>query len=351
MNGEPMHHQTGTSAWSHRALIAGLGLTTVLALAACPEVTPPIALTGTGDIEGLVFFDKSEDGLFDPADGDSAVSGVALVIQERASGQTFAGGTATTGVDGRFALTGIPAGTHDMLIDTLTVPSGMTICENPLLVTVFIDETTFSDVNGRPGCLITILEAKDADIPSFVIVRGIVTSKPDQIEPGASYIEDATGGGIFLDGLNDPSINVGDQIEVGGTTALPFGDRFELQGVTLRVLVPNVMTPVPVTVTTDEIAATGPDPFHDLQNRFIRVENAELIGAMGTAGSTQNGTIDDGSGSVTMRVGVNVTPRADLTTVYTVGTCYDINGFPSLFMGQAQIFPRSTADIVEVTCN
>ncbi len=156
-----------------------------------------------------------------------------------------------------------------------------------------------------------------------------------------------------MSGLNDPdpSINVGDQIEVGGTTALPFGDRFELQGVTLRVLVPNVTTPVPVTVTTDEIAATGPDPFHDLQNRFVRVENAELIGAMGTAGSTQNGTIDDGSGSVTIRVGVNLTPRADLTTVYTVGTCYDINGFPNLFQGQAQIFPRSAADIVEVKCN
>ena len=102
MNGEPRRHETHTTAWTHRALIAVFGLTTVLALAACPGVTPPIELTGTGDIEGLVFFDASEDGLFDPADGDSAVPGVALIIQERASDQTFAGGTATTGPDGRF---------------------------------------------------------------------------------------------------------------------------------------------------------------------------------------------------------------------------------------------------------
>lgn len=336
-----------------RRLGAVAALAAVALLAACDdEVAPPFSIEGTGSVEGLVFFDASEDRVFDPADGDYAVSGVAVAVLERGTGETFAGGTATSGDDGRFRVEGLPAGTHDLLIDESTVPEGINICQNPLPVTVYLDETQFRPVQGRPGCLITIEEAKEADVGEFVIVEGIVTSFPGQIESNFVYIEDETAGlFLFAPGLMGQGIEVGDLIEVGGSTAL-FSGQFQLGDDTqLRRHVEDVETPEPTVVTTAEIAASGSDPLHDLQNRLVKLEAAELTAEFGAPGNEQNAFIDDGTGQLIMRVddGV-VSDRDSLNSMFSVGTCYDIVGFAANFNGTGQIFPRSLDDIEEVPC-
>jgi DNA/RNA endonuclease YhcR with UshA esterase domain len=334
-----------------RLLTTLAGLAAVVVVAGCDEIAPPITVDGTGSLEGLVFFDASEDGIFDPADGDSAIGGVALAVQERGTGQTFPNGSAVSAADGRFTIDALPLGTHDMKIDTLTVPDGVSICQNPIRVSVYLNETTFERVNGRPGCLITILAAKEVTLGEFVIVRGIVTSAPGQIEANFAYIEDATAGlFLFAPALMGQGINVGDQIEVGGTTTL-FNTQFQLTGAVLREVVPDVTTPIPVLVTTAEIAASGSDPFDDLQNRFVRLEKAQLLEAFAASGNSQNSTIDDGSGTVIIRVDDGVADRNELDNIFTAGACYDINGFAANFNGAGQIFPRSLDDIVEVPCN
>jgi DNA/RNA endonuclease YhcR with UshA esterase domain len=334
-----------------RLLTTLAGLAAVVVVAGCDEIAPPITVDGTGSLEGLVFFDASEDGIFDPADGDSAIGGVALAVQERGTGQTFPNGSAVSAADGRFTIDALPLGTHDMKIDTLTVPDGVSICQNPIRVSVYLNETTFERVNGRPGCLITILAAKEVTLGEFVIVRGIVTSAPGQIEANFAYIEDATAGlFLFAPALMGQGINVGDQIEVGGTTTL-FNTQFQLTGAVLREVVPDVTTPIPVLVTTAEIAASGSDPFDDLQNRFVRLEKAQLLEAFAASGNSQNSTIDDGSGTVIIRVDDGVADRNELDNIFTAGACYDINGFAANFNGAGQIFPRSLDDIVDVPCN
>lgn len=334
-----------------RALALALGLVGMAAMGCGTDLAPPIEITGEGNIEGFVFFDASEDGIFDPADGDSAVAGVGVVVRSRGTEENLPNGSTSSGTDGRFLLTGMPLGTHDMFIDTLTVPTGISICQNPLRVSVYNDETAFQTVNGRPGCLITILAAKEVPLGEFVIVRGIVTSAPGQIESNFTYIEEATGGlFVFAPALMGQGIEVGDQIEVGGTTTI-FSGQFELENVVLRVVTPDVETPVPTLVTTADIAASGADPLDDLQNRFVRVEKAELLEAFTASGNSQNSTIDDGSGAVTIRIDDGVWNRNDLDNQYPAGKCYDINGFAANFNGGGQIFPRSDADIVEVPCN
>lgn len=328
-------------------------LVLAVSLAACEDdLAPLFTITGTGAVEGLVFFDASEDGIYDPADGDYAVQGVTVAVQDRGTGQTFSGGTAQSGSDGRFRVEGLPAGTHDLLIDETTVPEGINICQNPLRVTVYLDETRFAPVQGRPGCLITIAEAKDAPVGEFVIVDGIVTAFPGQIESGYTYIQDENDGlFIFGTSLQGRGIAVGDQLEVGGTTTI-FSGQFELENVEFRRLVEDVATPEPLLVTTAELAASGADTFDHLQNFFVRVEGAKLTTAFGGGGlNEQNGIIDDGSGSLQIRVdnGVVADP-ADLNTVFTVGACYDINGFGVNFNGTGQIFPRSLDDVEEVPC-
>lgn len=335
---------------------AGLGLAALLTVTACNDIAPPFTIDGTGEVEGLVFFDASEDGIFDPSDGDFAVQGVGIAVRRRGTEDVLSGGSTSSDAGGRFSLTGLPVGTHDMQIDTLTVPAGMAICQNPLQVSVFVDETRFSSIAGRPGCLITIAEAKELPLGSFVVVRGVVTAAPGQVETSNSWIEDATAGAhIFSGALDAAGLSVGDQIEIGATTG-QFSNDFELLSVILREVVPGFdPSPTPLVVTTAEVAASGADFTDPIQGAFIRIEAVEFVGAFGTTpgGNSQNGAIDDGSGGAIIRVDDGVANRNDLNTIFTVGTCYNLQGFGANFAGSGQIFLRSLdpADFEEVACN
>jgi hypothetical protein len=318
--------------------------------AACEDPDALIELTGSGSVAGLAFFDADEDGIFDPSDGDEPVEGVSLAVRDRGTSDAFSGATATTGADGRFTITGLPLGTHDLVVDEASVPDGVSVCQNPIPFSVFLNETSTANVRGRPGCLITIAEAKDAPIPSFVIVQGIVTSAPGQIESGWTYIQDGSAGtklfGGVLEGLG---IEVGDRIEIGGDSELFSGD-FDIINLTLRDRTDDVGELEPLLTTTAAIAASGATHTDPLQGLFIRVEAAELTAPFGT-GNIQNALIDDGSGETIIRIDDGVANRNTLADMFTVGTCYDINGFGANFLGSGQIFPRSLADIVEVPCN
>ncbi len=335
---------------TRRGGLVALLLAVTLAAGCDDDLAPLLGILGTGSIEGLIFFDKSEDGVFDAADGDFGVAGVIVAIRNRGTEDNFA--TATSGADGRFQVTNVPGGTHDMFFDPASVPAGMTICQNPVQVTVIPDEIRFAEVRGRPGCLITIADAKEEDVGEFVIVSGLVTSAPGQIENNFVYIEDATGGlFMFAPGLMGQGIEVGDQIEVGGSTAI-FSGQFQIgSDASLRKLVQNVATPVPTVTTTAAIAASGSNPFHDLQNRFVRLLAAQITDVFGFGGGNlQNAPLDDGSGGILIRVDDGVTDRNTINSVLTAGACYNINGFAANFSGSGQIFPRSLADMEEVPC-
>ncbi|MBI4410111.1 MAG: hypothetical protein HY561_10415 [Gemmatimonadetes bacterium] len=334
-----------------RAVTVALAFTPLLALGATcdDEPAPPFDISGTGDLAGFIFFDANEDGRFDPSDGDFAVSGVGVEVRERNTTSAFSGGQAQTDASGQFLIEDLPVGTHDLFIDESTVPAGVNICANPVNVSIFVNEPQFVSIDGRPGCLIPIAEAKTKPLGEVVVVRGIVTAFPGQIENNFTYIEDETAGlFIFGSALMGKGIEVGDLIEVSGTTTV-FNGQFEITGPVLRVHLKGVAVPTPRLVTTAEIAASGSDPLHDLQNRFVRVEKARLTGAFGVT-NVQNAPIDDGSGAAEMRVDDGVADRTQLNTIFTVGKCYSMNGFAANFRGTGQFFPRSLADVQEVPC-
>jgi hypothetical protein len=345
---------TVSTAASFRSVAAGVVLACLAALAvtACEaDLAPQLEVTGSGGVEGLVFFDVTEDGVFDPASGDVPLEGVQVAVQDRGTGTTFSGGTATSGADGRFTVSGIPPGTHDLLIDTLTVPDEVSICQNPLRVTVNLDETGFRDVRGRAGCLITIQAAKELAQGEFAIVRGIVTSRPGQVEVGWTYVQDETAGARAFGGLDGLGLEIGDQVEFGAITS-QFTNDFEFNSVVFRAVVPGVGVPAAVVTTTGELAASGTNFTHPLQGTLITLRAAELVAAFGAGGANiQNGLIDDGSGATTIRIDDGVADPNNLNNLLSVGTCYDITGFGANFAGAGQIFPRSLADIVEVPCN
>ena len=190
-----------------------------------------------------------------------------------------------------------------------------------------------------------------------MVVRGVVTAAPGQVETGNAWMEDATAGAHIFSGVLDAAgLSVGDQIEIGAITG-QFSNDFEfINPLTLREVVPGFdPDPQPLVVTTTEVAASGADFTDPIQGAFIRIEGAQFTGAFGTTpgGNIQNGAIDDGSGAAIIRVDDGVADRNTLNTIFTVGTCYNLQGFGANFAGSGQIFLRSIdpADFEEVACN
>lgn len=328
-----------------------------LAAACAADPAPAYVIAGTGGLEGLVFFDADRNGSYDPAAGDDLVAGATVLARERGTTQTLSGGQAVTGADGRFTIAGLPPGTHDLFVDTTTTPAGIFFCRNPSPATVEVDLVRFLAVTGRGGCVIPILDAEALGTGNFVTIQGIVTAAPGQLRSQGdnAYIEDGSGGiQLFGSALAGRGIVPGDRIEVSGDMVL-FNGETELAGaLQVNEVVPAVVVPQPLAVTTAEVAAAGAPPTAPLQGRFLRLTRAQQMTAFATGGG-RNAVFDDGSGPTEVRIESGLIPTAaDVATTfpYDPGTprCYDVTGVLGSFNGVAQVKPRTIADMQEVSC-
>jgi hypothetical protein len=334
--------------WAPVALLASA------VLAGCePDTAPPFAIDEPGSIEGLLYFDADEDQVFDPSDGDYALSGVEVRFTVRGdTAQTYS--TVTSNAQGRFEATGLPAGTLNAYIRPGTLPAGVVLCTNPMEVTVEPGVTRFFRLQLRGGCLI-LIEAAEAIGTGNVVVRGIVTSAPNMLRSGGdyTYIQDASGGiRVFGASLNSLGIEVGDRLEVSGVISTFSGD-LQLGSPVVRSLTKDFGAVTPAATTTAAIAAAGPNPRAPLQGTLVRVTRARITDVFGAGGiNSRNAIINDGSGATQIRFETGLFANAgDLPAAYPVGPkCYDITGVVGNFSGAGQLFPRTRADVAEVPC-
>jgi len=328
---------------------AGLTLALLLVIGGCDTATaPPFEVSGTGNLSGILFLDRDRSGTFDPSAGDSALGNIHLVVYTRGSNEVLAGADTHSGADGRFSFTNLPAGTHSLQIDTTGNSAVVAFCNNPLPVSIYIDETTFAPVDARGGCVITIVDAELKSLGTRVTVRGTVTSTLSQISTGTVYLEDETGG-IQVFSPTGATFAIGDILEVSGNLAT-FSNELELTSATVNTVTPG--TPLtPVDVTAEEMAAAAGDPRANLQGRLIRIKAGKLLDVF-TTGGGRNAQIDDGTSVVTVRYDSHVVPSvADLAAHFTAGKCYDWTGILKAFTSPAvELFPRSFSDVTEVTC-
>jgi DNA/RNA endonuclease YhcR with UshA esterase domain len=341
-----------THSISARALFALVALGGVgIGLAACDvDPAPVFQVEGTGAIDGILFLDADRSGVYDPFAGDALLGGVPYEVRDRGTTRVFGAGAGVTGTDGRFAATGLPAGTHDLWIDPDGLPDGALLCRNPLPVSVYLGESAETLVAAEPVCLISIQQAKESGIGAFVNVSGIVTSFPGQLRSSYTYIQDGSAGvRVFSGLLEGQGIQVGDRITITAEVGI-FNDDFQLTNPGLDSVEPGVGVPTPQATTTGSLSEAGPTPASPLQGRLVVVRGAELL-TLFTSGGNRNARIDDGSGSVEMRIEAALSASGSaINERFTLGACYDVVGVVGNFRGTAQIFPRSFDDITEVAC-
>jgi DNA/RNA endonuclease YhcR with UshA esterase domain len=334
-----------------RTFLAPLALLTALALSGCDvDPAPVFEIEGAGSIDGFLFLDADRSGVFDPFAGDTPLAGVPFEVRDRGTTRVFGAGSGVTGSDGRFAASGLPAGTHDLWIDPDGLPEGALLCRNPVPVSVYLSEAAETLVAAEPVCLITIQEAKEAGPGAFVNVSGIVTSFPGQLRGQYTYIQDGTAGvRVFSGLLEGQGIEVGDRLTLTAEVGL-FNDDFQLTNPGLDNVEPGVGAPTPRTATTGVLAEAGPTPAAPLQGRLVVVRGARLV-TLFTSGGNRNARIDDGSGPVEVRIEAGLSAAGDaINDRFTLNACYDMVGVVGNFRGTAQVFPRSFDDITEVAC-
>lgn len=335
---------TKFAGWAPAALLA-----TALVAGCEPDTAPPFEITEPGAVEGLLFFDRDEDALFDPSDGDYALAGVEVRFTVRGD-TTQVYKTVTSDASGRFSVTGLPAGTQSAYVRTTSLPAGVVLCTNPIDVTVEPGVTRFFRLQTRGGCLVLISAAEAQSSGSNVVVRGIVTSAPGQIRSSYTYIQDASGGiRIFGSALEGRNIQVGDRVEVSGVLGAFNGD-LQLGSPVVRAVTPAFGSVTPAEMTTKAVADAGSPSTNPIQGTLVRIRKAQVTG-FGTGSNAINATVNDGSGATQVRIERAVAATdAAAQALMPVGKCFDVTGPVGNFNGASQVFPRTTADIVEVPC-
>jgi len=179
-----------------------------------------------------------------------------------------------------------------------------------------------------------------------VRVRGIATAGTHFGDSGPGYLQDSTGGIAVFGGDFTKSVVVGPpssfEMEVYGAVSLFNGSIEILPYSVARVGVKPAV--VPQLVTLAQLTANG----ESYEGRLVKISNARIVsGSYPSLNNSGNLTIDDGTGSFTMRIDDGTDIDGQPTPVTRLDIIGIVNQFdPTLpYTDGYQILPRRLADI------
>ena len=184
-----------------------------------------------------------------------------------------------------------------------------------------------------------------------VKVRGAITSVDLRGGNGIEYyVQDPTGGiDLFSTTLNAGPFAYGDNVEATGTVT-HFNGLTELVVTSVTPLAPGGAL-VPEVVTLAQLGNAGAG--EAFEGRLVRVNNVTVTaGTFGAAGTSNNVTVSDASGTGTLRIDSDTdidgtpTPTGPFSVTGVVGQFDTSAPFDSGY----QLFPRTLADIVASVC-
>jgi hypothetical protein len=261
---------------------------------------------------------------------------VRVELRQRGTQQTLANGQATTTSTGRFRIDGVPLGTHSLYVDTLALPAGMRLCQNPLPASIFTGEARFVSLNAVAACLITIADARTRAAGTPIVVRGVVTVPQGAHRGDNIYMQDRTSG-IQVFGLTALGLAVGDSIEVSGVMG-----AFNLEQQITSPVVARLGEGTPV----EPRIATGRDVADiRFEGQLLRVNNAEVTAVQAGTASGYNVNMRDETGAFEVRIEGGLLTAIPHST-WVVGARYDVIGALGRFNALGQLKLRSANEIV-----
>lgn len=180
-----------------------------------------------------------------------------------------------------------------------------------------------------PAEHVTLAQVQELDSGDRVIVSGVVTVPRDALGSTVAYIQTTEGGVSVSIPNGEPTVKLGQHIEVTGTVRLKNGRRYVSAATKGVVPAATIETPQPTVMPTDDI---GPDNADQL------VHIAGLV-ALSSGNSIE---VDDGSGPVSIYLKSStgiVKPKIK------AGDTVEATGIVGVSTSGVRVLPRSQEDL------
>ncbi|MEM7110347.1 MAG: DUF5689 domain-containing protein, partial [Bacteroidota bacterium] len=182
--------------------------------------------------------------------------------------------------------------------------------------------------------LVTIAEARSADLDEVVTVRGVITAAGEF--GGPAFVQDETGGIAVFDAQlhANADFQIGDSVELTAVRA-EFNEQVQLSGLTnlLNLGVANVPV-APRFITLDELG--------DYPGQLISIRDASFPTPGDLLFGNSNYLLTDSSGTGELRLDNQVT---DLVGKAQPANCEEIMGVVGRFRSTFQLLPRLESDL------
>lgn len=175
---------------------------------------------------------------------------------------------------------------------------------------------------------------------TVVTASGVVTVQMGRINTYASYIQDNSGRGIYVFGSPMSGIARGTRVEVTGTLS-KYNESMQLKDISV------------INLGAGEVPAIQTYSVQALNNNYMELEGT-LVKVHGLITARSNGigggsniTLDDGTGSLTLRVWDSTGLLSDATadSLLQPGMSVEVAGIGSFYSGAAQLLPAYPEDI------
>ncbi len=191
-----------------------------------------------------------------------------------------------------------------------------------------------------------------------VTVQGVVTAGSYTYDHRANAIafQDTStdtvnklsgGSYIYQSSLIKPVLEPGDLIQTTGTVTM-FNGLLELSGVATEVLAKGKAVPTPLVLTISQI--TDANNREQWESMLVRVNNVSITGGSWPGfGVNANLTINDGTGSITMRIDSDTDIDGSLPPTGTFDLIATVGQFDSSvpYSSGYQLLPRDRDDVVD----
>jgi len=176
---------------------------------------------------------------------------------------------------------------------------------------------------------------------TVVTATGVVTAQMGRINTYASYIQDASGRGIYIFGAAMGGITRGTRVAVTGTLS-KYNQSMQIKDISVTNLGPAEM-PAIQTLTCRQLN----NNYMELEGTMVKVKGQITARADGIGGGS-NITIDDGTASLTLRVWDSTNLWGDPTadSLLSVGQLVEVAAIGSFYANAAQLLPAYAEDIV-----
>lgn len=191
--------------------------------------------------------------------------------------------------------------------------------------------------------ILSIADARTKDLGTVVQVTGVVIDEGNN-SGNSRVIYDGTAGIVvrsFDAGNESAPLVKGDSVVVsGGLSEYNELLQIEESPIVITLVMQGANLPDPKVVSISEVG-------EELESQLIRLEGVRFDrpgGLFQGGGSAGNFTIEDGTGSLILRIGSSAHPLVGTTV--PEGT-WDVIGFVGQFGSDYQISPRSNDDLIE----